>query len=204
MSNGYFTKTDLRARGWNESMIHRFLRRPDQTKTNPHYRSGPPMQLFEGARVVRAEQQPEFIAIQEKRARRRAGARKAVETKSDKTRQFVDSLNINVPCFDRQKLIAKACAHYNAFTPGREDDYCKPARLDSDDGFLNRIAVNFLRHRMTPYERHLARTYGKVGADEAYVVIKTKVLHAIATAYPFLAGECNRQVQDAAEERTWE
>jgi hypothetical protein len=41
----------LKARGWTGTLIRRFLPTPDRTKVNPHYRSGPPMRLYDLARV---------------------------------------------------------------------------------------------------------------------------------------------------------
>src|SRR5690606_991259 len=36
----------LKARNWTEAAIKRFLGEPDDTKPNPHYKSGPPMRLW--------------------------------------------------------------------------------------------------------------------------------------------------------------
>ena len=42
----YLTKSQLKDRGWTDSLIRKFLSEADKTRTNPHYRSGPPMRLY--------------------------------------------------------------------------------------------------------------------------------------------------------------
>jgi hypothetical protein len=74
----------------------------------------------------------------------------------------------------------RAGRHYNAWKGDRWDFI--PATPEFDPVFLKRISVNFLRHRLTGYEAHLADIYGKVGTDTAYPKIKAKVLDAIAAA----------------------
>jgi hypothetical protein len=51
----------------------------------------------------------------------------------------------------------------------------------------------YLRHEMSDYEESLDRIAGKVGAGDAYLIVKGKVLDAIAAVYPHLALECMRQ-----------
>lgn len=46
---------------------------------------------------------------------------------------------------------------------------------------------------MTRYEEELERIFGKVGVNEAYLDLRSKIFDAIAEAYPDLADECHRQ-----------
>ena len=41
-----YTATQLKARGWTDALIRDLLGAPDQTRINPHHRSGPPMRLY--------------------------------------------------------------------------------------------------------------------------------------------------------------
>jgi len=51
----YLTKAKLKERGWTDKLIGRFLSQPDKTKTNPHYKAGPPMCLYCLQRVEQIE-----------------------------------------------------------------------------------------------------------------------------------------------------
>jgi hypothetical protein len=139
-------------------------------------------------------------AAQGERASRRATAQRAVETKRAKVRAWLDGLKISVPKMDMKKLIKRACESYNAMRVYRDDriDY-GPANENSDQDFLDRICVNYLRHELTRYERHLEEIAGKVGTGEAYLEMKDKVLDAIAEAYPELGMECLKQSNLARE-----
>ena len=190
------TKSSVKERGWTEGLIARFLLHPDQTKQNPHYKSGPPMKLYRLDRVEEAEASPIFQDAAAGLARRRQGAKKAVATKRAKTEAYFDRVRISVPRLSEEKLTKRACDHYNAMQLGRSDmEWYASER--SDPEFLERISVNYLRHEMSSYEYHLARVAGQVGAEDAYWRIKEKMLDAITEAYPQLAAECRRQMVTA-------
>ena len=145
------TKSRLKSeRGWTDRLLKMFLPRPDLVKPNPNYMSGPPMQLFDLARVEAIEMAEEFKAQREKTAKRKAAAERAVETKWEKMQQYLDTIEIEVPMLDRANLIEKACRHYNDLqdwraAEGRHASEMK-ATADSDSKFLERICVNYLRH----------------------------------------------------------
>ena len=65
---------------------------------------------------------------------------------------------------------------------------------DAPDGVRERWAVNFVRHRLTEYDRLLEEQAGKVGVNAAVVLIRRRILAAIAAAYPDLADEVSRQI----------
>lgn len=70
-----------------------------------------------------------------------------------------------------------------------------PATTDSDPAFLERIAVNYLRHVLSNYEKELAHVYGRMGVRQAYKEISRKVYDAISKGYPWLEEECRRQLK---------
>ena len=185
----FITLTNLKKkRGWTDSLIRDFLGNPDQVKTNPRFASAAPMKLFEEKRVKRVEKSPKFKQAQAGCKGRREAAQKALATKRKKIDAYVEQVKIEVPQMERDKLIQCAC---NSFNVGRDDGDL--ARPDSAPGFLARICVNYLRHEMTEYEHHLDLIAGKVGARDAYLEIKEKVLEAIGDQYDWLADECDRQ-----------
>jgi len=66
-------------RGWTQSAIENFLGEPDDTAVNPHYRSGPRIQLFAQPRVEVAENSLRFQKWAGKAEKRRQAARQAAE-----------------------------------------------------------------------------------------------------------------------------
>jgi hypothetical protein len=92
---------------------------------------------------------------------------------------------------------AHACENFNGFKEQaafeRGDYDFRAATLESDPSFLQRITVNYLRHRLSRYDSELERLFGKVGVRDAYAALNLKVYSAIADAYPELADECRRQ-----------
>jgi hypothetical protein len=189
-------------RGWTDAAVTRFLGAPDVTAPNPHYRSGPPMGLYALERVERIEATPEFQTWRMASLTRQSRALCAVETKRRRLAEYVAGLRIAVPVLDAAELLCRAVESYNDHQysrqlereeRGREFDWT-PASADGiDAAFAERITVNYLRHRLTRYERELARVYGRVGVDDAKRELRAKVYAAIAAAYPALAAECARQ-----------
>ncbi len=184
-TSNYLTQTDVKERGWTDSLIRRFLPSPDLTKGNPFYRCAAPMKLYAVGRVSAIETTPEYIEHSAKLVGRRKAAQRAVETKRKKLLAYLDTIEIQVPILTN--LVGRACKSYNARNGGG-------AYPHSDKSFLDRICVNYLRHEMTDYEAHLYAIAGKVGVAEGYREIKNRVLYAIADTYPELSDECFRQM----------
>src|ERR1035438_4311183 len=80
----YRSKAKLKARGWTEGLIRRFLGKPDKEKPNPRYASAKPMKLYKTQRVDKAESSSEFQEAQSSLKISREAAKKAVETKRQK------------------------------------------------------------------------------------------------------------------------
>lgn len=183
------TKASLKARGWTDSLSRKFLGEPDVLRPNPHYRSAPKMQLYRIDRVIEIEQNEAFEAAFET-ARKRSEARKnsAIE-QAERLREYIRNLNIEFPVWSKQRLTQETCDHYNQLWRNTE----KRATPQSSEDFLCRIAVNFLRHGLTPYDMELYLMFGRIGSVEGRVLLKARVLECIAETYPFLKDECERQ-----------
>jgi hypothetical protein len=195
----WFSVKTLQSRGWTETLIRQYLGAPDQTVTNPHYRSGPPMRFYARLRVEAVEASAEWANTQQRLAQRKASAAKAVHTKTEALRNYVAALTIEVPILTKAQLIQQACDHYNDRLLDRERWDADTAAPDADPAFLARISVNYLRHVLSPYETELARIYGKTGVREAYLDLNEKIYEAIGDAYQDIwweiVGECDRQYQ---------
>ncbi len=200
------TKKAVKERGWTDTLIHRFMPSPDATKQNCKYRSGPRIKLFDVQRVEAIEQKPEFQELFAKAQRRKAGAQKVADTLREQTLANAENVRISIRCLSEEKVLERACAHYNQRARERELEYgdydYRPATPDSDTAFLHRITVNFIRHCLTNYEAHLDDDFGRVGKHEASLHFKRRVLTRIAETYPWLAKECERQI-DGAEYLHW-
>jgi len=111
---------------------------------------------------------------------------------------------------DHAELMRLAIASYNDYQAEREMrawergqewyDIGEPASERSDPAFLKRITVNYIRHHLTTYDRHLESVAGKVGVREAVAVIRDRVYGAVADTYPQYRAECNRQLARRKEQ----
>ena len=186
------TKTDLKERGWTESVIRKHLGEPDALKNMPYFKKTGKMQLYKLTRVIEMEQN-ETVMEDLKKARKRSElAKKRASKLSEKLKEYIMKLEITVPLMPEKTLIENACSHYNSLWAdrGKDDKHASPS---DDEVFLNRIAVNYLRHELTIYEDELVRMFGKIGAVEGRPLLKERILDLIGDSYPFLANECDNQ-----------
>ena len=98
---------------------------------------------------------------------------------------YINNLEIVIPVMSLEELTLQAIEHYNDLWEIR-GNYEKHATIDSDRQFLNRITMNMLRHQQEHYELELEILFGKVGKDEAYIALKTKINKEILKIYPTL------------------
>jgi len=180
-------------RGWTDALVRDLLGPPDETKSNPHHRSGPPMRLYALSRVEAAEASAGWAARSEAARKRKESAARAVGTKRVQLLSRLGAVQIKVPVLDGNELTLLACAHYNQRQIDRGDFDYREATSTSDATFLARINVNYLRHCLSDYECALEAICGRVGVRDGYREISRKVYAAIADAYPHVADECQRQ-----------
>jgi hypothetical protein len=187
------TKTALKERGWTESLIKSFLPDPDLEKRNPMYARAAPMKLYFLWRIEGLEGTALWQEKRESARKRSESLLRAAAIRQEHLLREVKSQTVNLPRLSRRQLVQRACEHYNRLALERDKPFW--ATPSSEKAFLARICVNFLRHELSNYERQLEEVYGKVGAIAARSEIRNKVYSAIATGYPDLAKECERQVQ---------
>jgi hypothetical protein len=202
-AQGMLTMPQLKERGWTEAMVRDLLGEPDRRAPNPHYRSAPPMRLWAPERVTAIEAGEDFAARLKSGKTRSAASVAAADKRREQLLAAVESIPVTVPVIDDRTLAAEAIANRNAARAfhysgaPREDERVDPDAPDAvDSATLDRWKVNYLRHRLTDYERHLEEVAGKVGVRDAKDLIREKVYDAIADAYPGLAAECLKQAQD--------
>lgn len=183
----------LERSGWSRALITRLLGDPDRREV----RRAPQryeVALYAEDRVVAAEASAEFASAQQALVARKASAVKAVETKVANLMAEVERMVVNVKVLPDDELTRCAVGSYNARQSNRRDgSYARP---NSDEDFLARIKVNFIRHELTVYDAALETVAGKTGIEAAKDRIREKIFAAIANAYPGLAAECDWQCNE--------
>lgn len=191
----YISTGKLKERKWTEGAIKKFLKEPDKMAQNPFYSKAPEMRLYLLERVEEAEKQQDFQDwLNKSKPGREKISQKSLETAEKRRKElfdYIDKLNIFVQKMPEETLYKSAVKHYNKLWFERGKDNSTDINASKD--FLNRIAVNMLRHKFSHYENELDNIFGKVGVDDAYILLKNKVLNKIAEIYPFLATECEKQ-----------
>lgn len=186
----YLTKSELKQRGWTESMIKKILCIPDLTKKNPYYKSKKPMCLYEIGRVNDAERTKEYKECFDKYEARKVSSKKAIETKIQKAINFASEVEIKVPEMSFNEVVEMACESYNDFhqllSIRYDNDFIFADLQESDEDFLVRITKNFLRHECTKYEDYLLKMYGKTGIQEARDILHKRINDEIIKVYPQL------------------
>ena len=195
----YVSLKGLKAEGWTDKLIQKFLGNPDKTARNPMFASAAPVKLYSRTRVQSVSQTPEFPEEKQKADARKKGAQKAVSTKKDALMAEIEKLEIQVKILPFEKVKSLAIDAYNDHKAYISMEYghdCEFAsKKNNDKNFLDRIVVNFIRHELTSYDHSLEIIAGKVGASLALAEIRRKVYAAIAEAYPVYAEECKRQLE---------
>jgi hypothetical protein len=196
------TLSSLKQRGWTDGAVKRFLGEPDALVTNPNYRSGPRMRLYDLPRVERTEQSEAWRAWrgQTKAQREKASVRQTERMSASRaalTAQ-INAVEIRIPRLPQEKLFRVAVDNRNAQAEWHAAerghfDHADASVSSADTAALQRWAVNYLRHVETDYDWLLDRVAGRVGVVEARLLIRERVLNAIAGQYRYLAAECARQ-----------
>lgn len=192
---GYWTQTELKARGWSVRLIDDLLGEPDHVKSRGMYGQS---YLYRQDRVLAREGTLTFKGHLAKRQSRAGAVRKMLATKKRKTVELIEGLNIAIPEMPLHELINRAVSNYN-FHHARDDgeskstSVCNLAPWDTPDEFRDRICVNYLRHRRTLYHSALDALTSRVGRDEAQRLLWQRIAEEIGRAYPMLKDEAARQ-----------
>ncbi len=157
--------------------------------------------LYAVERITNAEASPEFISAQDNLTRRKAASEAAAEkakiTKLDKLLAQIAAMEISVERIEIAQLQKMAIADYNA---AHKTKCFSVDSIQSDDEFLQRICVNFARHNLTEYDYCLSAIRGKAGERIGVDAIRNRFYAAIATTYPELKDECDRQLSRREDE----
>lgn len=168
----YLSLSSLKQRGWSESIIKNMCLLPDKEVTNPYYKSASTMKLYDLHKVEALEEADEFRVLLEKAENRKKSSAKAVNTKMQKMKEFVHSIEIVLPEYSNDTIYRKAVRHYNEY----HFPYKYIVSYEAvDRETLIRITSNMIRHTLTDYEEILRDKYGKVGIDYAHDYLKKRI-----------------------------
>ncbi|MEV2195347.1 hypothetical protein AB0I02_30930 [Streptomyces phaeochromogenes] len=216
----------LRARGWTDGIVRRLLGEPDRLSAHPRFRSAPWTRMYRVERVEAAEQSAEFrsgapfrsgaaFAAQRSGAVRKAAGRRERETVARRRREVLARIlaePIDVPRMDAGELARRAVEHRarrereatagaagtasTANALGTPSPPRSPNPPHTDPASLDRWKVDYLRHRLSPYDELLEGLSRREGRGRAAALLRQRIHAAIAAAYPGLAAECERQVRE--------
>lgn len=132
---------------------------------------------------------------------RKDAAKKGILTKRANLLNYVESVEITVKDIDPARILDRACYHWNrrGIEKGIKDRTV--AHVGMDKEFLDRISVNYLRHNHSNYHEILKKIKGKVGTNDAYLVLRKRIFEEIAQKYEWLRPECERQMINREKER---
>ena len=105
LSNDYFKKTQLKDRGWTESLIKCLLGEPDKILKNRTYGGSAMLKYYQKERVLKAEQTQAYIDYQIRTCSMRKKISEAQlkthEERRKKLFNFIDQLDITIPVVNR-------------------------------------------------------------------------------------------------------
>lgn len=198
------TLTELKKRyGITDKLVKEFFKDPDEYVTNPFYKNAAPMKLYNEKRINRIIKTKKFEKAFNESIKRKDAARKAVQTKIEKTmsetKKKIKKIQVTVLDISDNELRNMAIKSYIEFKEYRDmmydnyySDYYDAYNADSET--IDRWTVNYIRHNLTEYDHELYNMAGSVGIHDAYTMYKEAVLKKIGKAYPNYKKECKRQI----------
>lgn len=184
----------IEKRGWTRSMATKLLQNLDYKKVkNPIYKCAAPMILYYLKDIKRIEKTKKFAQLKEKAEKRKISAKKAVETKINKTVDIADTFSVTVKRIDLEDLREYTLEekqnwyNYNLWDRGIYRD----AYL-ADEETIKRWIVNFIRHNLSDYEEQLEILEGRTGKNKGYWHFKMKLAEEMKKVYPELQQDIDK------------
>ena len=205
----YITVTRLKGQfGWTESLITKHLGQHDQQAPNPHYRSAPPMRLFNIDRVNNTQarnaglQQKLQTNLDNRRDRQQVSYTNIIKRRQQLLRETAALRPVFIQTVHEtaEELMETATKERKSFLKSvlRYEDYDQP--FNNGGPAAQSRAVAMVRHEYTNYEELLAtmpESRNAVTNTLIYLTVKTSVNELIATHIPDLAEACQVQIQEA-------
>jgi len=228
-STSYIMKQDLVEKGWTKTLIAKFAGNPDKFKRHSGYKN--PLCLYDSDRISLIESMDEFREALELSVLRRKKVQETKKINKEKAwsekQSFLESkiktiiddysnIAIDVKSIPVEDIEVAALQSYNHWVNDKIDYFLRKHDSRWEEFFeetvcTNRMAVNFIRHRLTNYEdeidalRRLSNSFDGFAIPfpehrQCYKLLKTATIRAIAEKYPKFATECCRQIAIMEEE----
>lgn len=120
-------------------------------------------------------------------------------TTDEDLRARIEALELKLPRFGRDPLIARACKQHNQQQRDKaaklHDLYAEISTVSprSHPNVVARVCVNYLRGSLEARYPELSGLRGDPARFNLYALAKNKMLSLIALTYPWLSEECERQ-----------
>lgn len=123
----------------------------------------------------------------------RASIEKTYDRKRELTKkQYIDAAkNIRVIVISLKDLRTQTLNHIRNFRNRNNNDF-NPEFAKEEN--IKRWEVNYIRHQLTRYDDLLEIGFGKIGKSEAQKILIEAIYKKIASSYPSLKDECERQL----------
>ena len=217
----YITATGLiQKRDWTKTMVNKLLADVEvKWLDNPHYKCASPMGLYNMKDIKRIEKTKKFKDAKEIADKRKASAKKAVETQKKNTISMVDKFSIiverltledlkEITLKDKQnwydihpkyiRYDVREYADYDEddiyyFENGYyENEYIERNAYTAPEEVVKRWMVNYIRHKLTNYDEELKRICGRLAREKAYAKYKNILAAEMKKVYPELEKEIDK------------
>lgn len=184
---GQVSASELKARGWTETMIARLLGAPCATARNPHYPSAAPVRLYATERVLSAQHSPEFAKARSRAETASRRARKAHRAKAAALVQSAWQVELALPGASDEALRSDAEERLASRLAGQ-------ALLPmGEEELIAGYAVELLLEASEPAQWTLDEHFALSGVRAARAVLRKRILGLIAERHPWLSAECVRR-----------
>ena len=169
--------SDLKLRGWTETMIKRFLK-PASYEANPYYSNAPKMRLYRLGDVESAENTEEFALALEKARRASEGAMIASANKIQSAAKVAMDVTIPFPT-DQEAIRAEAIRLVN-----KDGQTCFAEMLFT---LVQKKTLELIMQACEPAYWEIDEMYGQKGAVMARKIIDKRIDDLLKQHYPALS-----------------
>ena len=177
----YITKGRLtKKRGWSDELIQKYLKKPDLEMVHPVFKNK--ISLYLWGKVDLYEKVPEIKEIVEaNRAKQKARKlNRAKEHREPPSFAQARDIRIHIEAMRVSSLIKKAIRKHNDGTPNAKID-------DSHSAIVRqRLAVDYAYDHLVSYDPPMESLSGKLGAEQARLMLMKRTYDAIRAQYPSL------------------
>jgi len=178
------TKSDLKERGWTESLISKFApeaERKQLTKTKFCY-------LYNLAEVESVEQSETFLSSKDKASKRSQSANKAVLSKLEANQK---RFNLLIEEINGVELPQREMQYWHKLVKRQHD------ANDVEGKILDRWVFNHFRHEYFPYDIQYRDAKGLVGKSQHIEAVQKAIAEVTLKSYP----ELERAIREYLERR---